>query len=211
MLRPRLSYANVVSSLALFIALGGTGYAVTQLPRNSVGARQLKPNAVTSAKIRAGAVQRSDLSPNARIGSRGVRGPAGPVGPSETIQVKRAEAAAIPTGANGSATLATISVPAGSWVFNAQTRVVYGGTGTSEFFDCYLTRGGGERLGEGTLNVGEAPPSVIAGSIPTQVAATFGAPTQVSYVCTHPSPIGGAPRAERTVLLATRVGSLEDR
>jgi hypothetical protein len=140
-----------------------------------------------------------------------VRGPAGPVGPSETIQVKRADAVPIPTGADGSAKLATITVPAGSWVFNAQTRVAYGGTGTSDFFDCYLTRGGGERLGEGTLNVGEAPPGVVAGSIPTQVAATFGATTELSYVCTHPAPIGGAPRAERTWLLATRVGSLEDR
>ena len=210
-IRPRLSYANVVSSLALFIALGGTGYAVTQLPRNSVGAKQLKANSVTSGKIRARAVQRTDLAPSARIGSRGVRGPAGPVGPSETIQVKRAESVPIPTGANGTATLATISVPAGSWVFNAQTRVAYPGAGTGDFFDCYLTRGGGERLGEGTLHVGEAAPGVVAGSIPTQVAATFSAPTQLSYACTHPAPIGGAPRAERTWLLATRTGALEDR
>jgi len=211
MLRPRLSYANVVSSLALFIALGGTGYAVTQLPRNSVGAKQLKANSVTASKIRARAVQRADLAPSARVGSRGVRGPAGPVGPSETIQVKHAGAVAIPPEAGGAATLAKISVPAGSWVFNAQTRVVYTGTGTSDFFDCYLTRDGSERLGEGTLHVGEAPPAVVAGSIPTQFAATLGTPTQLSYVCTHPLAIGGAPRAERTWLLATRVGSLEER
>jgi len=210
-IRPRLSYANVISSIALFVALGGTGYAVTQLPRNSVGARQLKANSVTSGKIRARAVQRSDLAPSARIGSRGVRGPAGPVGPSETIQVKRTDAVTIPTGAGGTATLATISVPAGSWVFNAQTRLVYTGTGTSDFFDCYLTRGGSERLGEGTLHVGETPPAVVAGSIPTQIAVTFGAPTQLSYVCSHPQAIGGNPRAERTWLLATRIGALEDR
>ena len=40
--RDRLSYGNVVATLALFIALGGTSYAVTQLPRNSVGAPQIK-------------------------------------------------------------------------------------------------------------------------------------------------------------------------
>lgn len=210
MIRPRLSYANVVSSLALFIALGGTGYAVTQLPRNSVGAKQLKANSVTSGKIRVRAVQRSDLAPSARVGSRGVRGPAGPIGPSETIQVKRADGVPIPTGGGGAATLATISVPAGSWIFNAQTRVVYGGSGTSEYFDCYLTRGGSERLGEGTMVVGDAQGGPAA-SIPAQVAATFPAPTQLSYVCSHPSPIAGAPRAERTWLLATRVGALEDR
>ena len=40
-LRDRLTYANVISSLALFIALGGTSYALT-LPRNSVGSAQIR-------------------------------------------------------------------------------------------------------------------------------------------------------------------------
>ena len=43
MQRPRATFANVVSSLALFVALGGTGYAAVSLPRNSVGARQIRP------------------------------------------------------------------------------------------------------------------------------------------------------------------------
>ena len=214
MRRLPLSYANVISSIALFVALGGTGYAVTQLPRNSVGNRQLKANAVTSAKIRARAVQRSDLAPSARGGARGPRGPVGPtgpLGPSETIQVKRADAAPIPIAAGGAVTLAKITLTPGSWMFNAQTRIVYGGTGTSEFFDCFLATVVGERLGEGTLHIGEAPPGVVAGSIPTQVATTFTVATQVSYICNHPSAISGAPRAERTWLIATRIGDLEDR
>ena len=51
-MRPKLSYANVVATLALFLALGGVGYAATQLPRNSVGRAQLKAGAVTSAKVK---------------------------------------------------------------------------------------------------------------------------------------------------------------
>src|SRR3712207_6750314 len=58
----RLTYANVVATLALFIALGGGAYAVTALPRNSVGTQQLKRNAVTSAKIRNRTVAPADLS-----------------------------------------------------------------------------------------------------------------------------------------------------
>jgi hypothetical protein len=55
--RRRLTYANVVSSLALFIALGGaTAFAVQQLPEKSVGERQLRPGAVTSSKLRKNAV-----------------------------------------------------------------------------------------------------------------------------------------------------------
>lgn len=56
-MRSQLTYANVVSTVALFIALGGaTAYAVDQLPVRSVGARQLRPGAVTADKIRKHAV-----------------------------------------------------------------------------------------------------------------------------------------------------------
>jgi hypothetical protein len=33
--RPRLTYANVIASLALFIALGGGSYAALQVPKAS--------------------------------------------------------------------------------------------------------------------------------------------------------------------------------
>ncbi len=36
-LSDRLSYANVVASVALFVALGGTSYAAVSLSRGSVG------------------------------------------------------------------------------------------------------------------------------------------------------------------------------
>ena len=50
-LRSRLTFANVVSLLALFVALSGSAYAVTSLPKNSVGRTQLKRHAVTSSKV----------------------------------------------------------------------------------------------------------------------------------------------------------------
>jgi hypothetical protein len=53
----RPTYANVVSTIALFLALGGaTALAVNQLPEKSVGAKQLRPGAVTADKIRKNAV-----------------------------------------------------------------------------------------------------------------------------------------------------------
>src|SRR5262249_28945784 len=45
------SPALIISLIALFVALGGTTYAATSLPRNSVGTRQIKNRAVTPAKI----------------------------------------------------------------------------------------------------------------------------------------------------------------
>jgi hypothetical protein len=212
MLRPRLSYANVISSIALFVALGGTGYAVTQLPRNSVGNRQLKANAVTSAKIRARAVQRSDLAPTARGGERGPRGPVGPagaLGPSETIQVKRADPVALPAAAGGSATIATITLSAGSWMFNAQARIR--ADPGSDYFNCQLVTAAGERFADGALRIGGAAGDTSIGSIPSQGAMTFAGTTQVSYVCEHAAALGAEPRAEHSWLLATRVDSLENR
>jgi hypothetical protein len=50
-LTTRLSYANVVATLALFISLGGASYAAMVLPPHSVGSRQLRPGAVTPATL----------------------------------------------------------------------------------------------------------------------------------------------------------------
>jgi hypothetical protein len=47
--------ANVVAYLALFIALGGTSYALT-VPAGSVGTRQLKNHSVTPIKLDKGKI-----------------------------------------------------------------------------------------------------------------------------------------------------------
>jgi hypothetical protein len=73
-LRKRLSYSNVIATMALFIALGGAAVAAG-LPNNSVGPRQLRKgavttkalarNSVTSGKISQGAVGPGKLGANA--------------------------------------------------------------------------------------------------------------------------------------------------
>jgi hypothetical protein len=62
--RPRLTYANVIASLALFIALGGAAVAAG-LPKNSVGPNQLKKGAVTAKAIRKQAVTSGKIAPKA--------------------------------------------------------------------------------------------------------------------------------------------------
>lgn len=72
---PRPTYANVIATLALFIALGGVAVAAG-LPKNSVGPNQLKRGAVTAAKIRKQAVTPGKLAPGAvtpgKIGANAV-------------------------------------------------------------------------------------------------------------------------------------------
>jgi hypothetical protein len=76
----RLSYSNVVASLALFVALGGTSYAAIKLPKNSVGSTQLKANAVTGAKVKNKSLTIDDLATSTRTQLRGATGPAGAAG-----------------------------------------------------------------------------------------------------------------------------------
>jgi len=68
--RRHITYANVCSSLALFVALGGTSYAAFKLPQNSVGARELRSGSVASSELRDGSIGARDLSAGARIARR---------------------------------------------------------------------------------------------------------------------------------------------
>jgi hypothetical protein len=79
-LRERLTYANVMATIAVFVALGGSSYAVTQLPRNSVGASQIKRNAVRSPEVENGSLRLGDLGARSREALRGQKGDTGPPG-----------------------------------------------------------------------------------------------------------------------------------
>lgn len=60
--RRRLTYASVMSSIAVFLVLGGAAFAATQLPKNSVGTKQLKKNAVNGSKVKDGSLTGADLN-----------------------------------------------------------------------------------------------------------------------------------------------------
>jgi len=55
----RLTYANVMATIAVFLTLGGGAYAASlTLPNRSVGTEQLKNGAVTPAKVAASTISR---------------------------------------------------------------------------------------------------------------------------------------------------------
>jgi hypothetical protein len=78
------TYANVVSTVALVLAVsGGAAFAATALPRHSVGTRQLKDDAVTGAKVRDGSLRSRDFAVGSiPSGAPGSPGPSGAPGPS---------------------------------------------------------------------------------------------------------------------------------
>lgn len=85
----RPSPAMTVALIALFVALGGTGYAALKLPKNSVGTKQLKKNAVNSSKVKNRSLVADDFKagqlPAGPAGPAGAQGPKGDQGQSVPV------------------------------------------------------------------------------------------------------------------------------
>jgi hypothetical protein len=102
-----------IALIALFVALGGTGYAATQLPRNSVGSSQIRDHAIRPADI-------SQSVRNELRGPQGAQGPAGPAGPSgptierpagQQLRTHIVDASTLPVGAASPGAVTTLRVP----------------------------------------------------------------------------------------------------
>jgi hypothetical protein len=161
-LSARLSYANVVATVALFVALGGGAYAAVALPRNSVKAKQIAKNAVRASEIKSGAVRSSEVRngsllagdfatgqlPKGDKGDKGEPGAAGPAG-ATNVRVRRADA----------------SVAAGA------TRLLPAACQAGE----RATGGGGSNGGEAGVNIIQSSPypEVSAGTTPTGWQVTY--------------------------------------
>lgn len=136
---------NVIALLALFLALGGTSYAAINLPRESVGAKQLKRNAVRTRKIRNGAVTKNKISKKtlaALAGSTGPQGPAGPqgpVGPSNGY----GHPVTSPVAVGKSKTVNSLSLPAGTYLVLAEALPIQTNAGSSDAY-CSLYLGSTE-------------------------------------------------------------------
>lgn len=72
--RDRLTYANVMATIAVFLALGGGAYAAFQLPRNSVGTAQVRDRSLLERDFKAGQLP------------EGEQGPRGDPGPSASLE-----------------------------------------------------------------------------------------------------------------------------
>jgi hypothetical protein len=89
-LRERLTFANVMSVIAVFIALGAGAYAAVTLPKNSVGSKQIKdgkilgkdvaPDTLTGGNINEASLSLPGGGAAGATGPSGATGPAGPAG-----------------------------------------------------------------------------------------------------------------------------------
>jgi hypothetical protein len=97
-IRARLTYANVVATLALFAALGGGAYAAATLPRNSVGARQIRKHAVTPKKLSTATRRYIARRAKGATGAQGPKGDTGDRGPQGLPGADGATGSALLTG-----------------------------------------------------------------------------------------------------------------
>ena len=147
--RTRLSFANVVSLIALFVALGGTSYATVKLGKNSVGAKQIKAGAVHSSEVKNGSLLLKDFaSGQLHDGAQGPQGPPGVVG---SVVVRRTD----------------VALPAGA------------GAGTpGALTSAFATCAAGEKLIGGSVNVSDPATSEVRISRPaTTNVGSGGIPT----------------------------------
>jgi hypothetical protein len=109
-LKNHVTSAHVIAMLALFVAMGGTGYAALKLPKNSVGSKQIKKNAITSTKVKNGSLKQGDFAagqlPAGVPGAQGIPGLKGDKGD------KGAKGDMGDTGTFGAVTTAFFQAPA---------------------------------------------------------------------------------------------------
>jgi hypothetical protein len=98
-IRRHFTSAHVIAMLALMVALGGTGYAALKLPKNSVGSKQLKNNAVSTSKVKNRSLKAIDFKAGQL--PRGAQGPQGITGAPGTNGTNGTNGSTGPTGAAG--------------------------------------------------------------------------------------------------------------
>jgi len=206
----KLTYANVVATLALFVALGGAAYAATQLPKNSVGPKQLRKNAVTAPKIAKGAVTKAKLGADAQAaligpmgpkgdpGPKGDVGPQGVPGPSEAVTAQASEETLV--SGTGSTQITSMTLAAGQWVLFASLSPE--GTTGEPSAVCYPSIDGSiGRTSRTRLQAGKQAALVLIDPI------ALSAPAQVVLTCEAQSGTFTV-YGEETKVVALRVGAL---
>jgi hypothetical protein len=188
-LRRRPSPAIIISSIALFMSLGGVGYAATELPNNSVGNSQIRNGAVSYRKIRPGSVGTVRANTNqlqvrvsgscaannaiASVNSIG-KVSCNPTLPAEFGTTNNT--ASVPTGATTPTTISSVALNAGTtYLAFANPTITVTPTATAQHVtvSCTLTVGSNTQTRSGSVDA-PGTGSALVFSIPLQVAGPSG-------------------------------------
>lgn len=206
----RLTYANVTATLALFVALGGTSYAVTKLPRNSVGSNQVRDGSLLRKDLATGVV------PAAIRGPRGSQGPAGPAGPAG-VQGGRGPSNVLIAPASSSVTLSGLAgqqsevrrmdnVPAGAWLvrFDANAGLFI----PDGMYATCVMKVNGDGKATADAVVGQNANATQEVGIATETAVQQTAPFNVTVDCSQDKDSSPAMVIIRPQIVATQVADV---
>jgi hypothetical protein len=213
----RFTSAHAIALAALFFALGGGAYAVSTLPANSVGTKQLQRHSVTrsklaqSARLQLTAKEKKELikivkkfSRRGPVGPQGPRGQAGEPGPSN-VYIAGAAGGSL----SGSyAVIASTSVPAGSYLIEGKTMVGGVSTSSTGAANCILANGIAftEAWDGATAAFPPLPGTITAVTISLAGAASFDSPQTVALLCKS---LEGTVSYDDARVWATRVGAVQ--
>ena len=210
LMQRRPSAAIVISSVALFMSLGGVGYAAISIPNNSVGTSQLRNNAVTESKIRNEAVTFRKIRPGAvgivrantgqlqvRVSGTCASGSAigtinqvGKVTCNNTLPSQFGTTNNSATLGSGATSITSVALPAGASYLafaNPTATVTSGAAAQHVTVSCTLTVGSNTATRAVTLDTTGTSGQTTAGSIPLQA----GGPSGTSSVSCTDSVTGG--------------------
>ena len=206
-IRRRLTYANVMSSIAVFLVLGGATALAAGLGKNTVGTKQLKNNAVTGAKVKDHSLTSADFKagqlPTGSQGPEGKQGKEGPIGPSDLYSTTGAFKTVATTEVQYP--LASLTLPPGQYQAIASQTVQPSGGGAE--FDCYIFAGSKQESSFYTL-LAASPDDVVTGLATLDLSES----TVVSDKCTAftnsvivPEPeVGGVEGGRRPLVIDGR-------
>lgn len=173
--RPRLTYANVIATIALFFALGGsaagakvwiTGADVkdrsltgADVADRSLSPKKLRLGSLTGALVRDGTLRSSDFDPADLAGLSGPAGPSGPKGDqgaqgpkgdpgSSDIVRASATAADVSNYVNDTVLISKTVSPGGGWLVWARLTVTNTSSVDDDGLNCGL-RADGQQFGGG--------------------------------------------------------------
>ena len=225
-------YSNVASTLALIVALGGTSYAAVAIPKNSIGSKEIANSSITSKDVKNGALKAADFKagqlPTGTGGSAGPAGPPGPAGATGQTGPAGPAGSAGPAGPQGpigpstgfhtstpdvaqqfwntlDQTVATLDLPAGSYVLTAKVMGDNNSATDPALLDCQLRVNGSSVDTSGVVKV-EDTSGADRAFIPLTGTATVQAATTATLVCDSTTSTG---TWTDRVISAVKVGSIE--
>jgi len=161
----RGSYANIASTAALVVALGGTSYAATmitshQIQDGTVRNRDIRTNTIDGTRVRDGGLDVSDLAPDAQ---------------SAAYAVYHDEDVTVPSASVG--TMLSLTIPrAGAYGVAAKLEGTYYGS-TSSWISCGLSAGSDTDYSGASLAANSTE------TLPLQIVHTFAAGDTVQVRC----------------------------